>query len=296
MKKYINKYFSIFSSNASENSINSEKNNEFIGNNYENGNSIATSFVVNNSVINNKYNIYGKNYNKIKNNIENFEDANSMQFFNDGINEEEKFFYDNDNYCDKSSKTLTFTDINLNNIENNHNNNLLNSSLTDSSSILDIKKFLNPNTSEKMEDDLDIGSFLFEDNNKNYFKYGNNGDKIYERSEVKENEEEKVKKNNNNKNSNNNYIYRIGSFYPKLNNNDNNSEKKSSTNIIKEFNDEIDFNIFEYLFCRCISKKKRNIELYKLGIILYKKRMDIINVFTLLLFSEKNCLKYEDLN
>ena len=102
-------------------------------------------------------------------------------------------------------------------------------------------------------------------------------------------------KNNNNKNSNNNYIYRIGSFYPKLNNNDNNSEKKSSTNIIKEFNDEIDFNIFEYLFCRCISKKKRNIELYKLGIILYKKRMDIINVFTLLLFSEKNCLKYEDL-
>ena len=212
MKKYINKYFSIFSSNASENSINSEKNNEFIGNNYENGNSIATSFVVNNSVINNKYNIYGKNYNKIKNNIENFEDANSMQFFNDGINEEEKFFYDNDNYCDKSSKTLTFTDINLNNIENNHNNNLLNSSLTDSSSILDIKKFLNPNTSEKMEDDLDIDSFLFEDNNKNYFKYSNNGDKIYEPSEVKPEEEMTNKKNKNN-NSNNKkrikYVFEI---------------------------------------------------------------------------------------
>lgn len=36
-----------------------------------------------------------------------------------------------------------------------------------------------------------------------------------------------------------------------------------------------------------VFQKKRNIELYKLGIILYKKRMDIINVFTLLLFSEK---------
>ena len=105
----------------------------------------------------------------------------------------------------------------------------------------------------------------------------------------------KVKNINNNKN-NNNYIYRIGSFYPKLNNNsnNNNSEKKSSTNIIKEFNDEIDFNLFEYLFCRNIPKNKRNIELYKLGIVLYKKRMDIINVFTLLLFSEKNCLQYED--
>ena len=210
MKKYINKYFSIFSANASENTINSEKNNlekeNFLNNysnNYENENSIATSFIVNNSDINNKYNIYGKNYNKIKNNIENFEDTNSIQFFNEGIKEEEKFFLDNDNYCDKSSKTLTFTDINLNNIENNHNNNLLNNSITDSSSILDLKKFLNPNASEKMEDDLDFDSFLFEDNNKNYFKYGNNGDKIYESSEVKANEEEKVKKNNN-KNSNNN--------------------------------------------------------------------------------------------
>jgi hypothetical protein len=102
-------------------------------------------------------------------------------------------------------------------------------------------------------------------------------------------------KNSSNKNSSNNYIYRIGSFYPKINNNsnNNNSEKKSSTNIIKEFNDEIDFNIFEYLLCRKIPKKKKNIELYKLGITLYKKRMDIINVFTLLLFSEKNCLQYE---
>ena len=220
MKKYINKYFSIFSANASENTINSEKNNlekenilNNYSNNYENENSIATSFIVNNSDINNKYNIYGKNYNKIKNNIENFEDTNSIQFFNEGIKEEEKFFLDNDNYCDKSSKTLTFTDINLNNIENNHNNNLLNNSITDSSSILDLKKFLNPNASEKMEDDLDFDSFLFEDNNKNYFKYGNNGDKIYESSEVKPNEEEKTKKNNN-KNSNSNkkrikYVFEI---------------------------------------------------------------------------------------
>ena len=51
---------------------------------------------------------------------------------------------------------------------------LLNNSLTDSSSILDWKTFLNPNTSEKMEDEIEVDSFLFEDNKKNYFKYNNN--------------------------------------------------------------------------------------------------------------------------
>ena len=107
------------------------------------------------------------------------------------------------------------------------------------------------------------------------------------------NSNNKYKIKNNAKNGSNNYIYRIGSFYPKRNVN-NNCENKSSSNNIKEFNDEIDFNIFEYLLCRNIAKKKRKIELYKLGITLYKKRMDIINVFTLLLFSEKICLQYED--
>ena len=37
-----------------------------------------------------------------------------------------------------------------------------------------------------------------------------------------------------------------------------------------------------------------DIELYNLGLSVDKKRMDIINVFTLLLFTEKNCLKAEE--
>ena len=101
-----------------------------------------------------------------------------------------------------------------------------------------------------------------------------------------------LKKNNNsNANLSKNYIYRVGSFYPKFKSTD----KQQSNNILKEYNAQIHFNIFDYYLCchKCI-KRKKDIELFKLGLSLYKKRMDIINVFTLLLFSEKNCLQAEE--
>jgi hypothetical protein len=93
--------------------------------------------------------------------------------------------------------------------------------------------------------------------------------------------------NNFNNNKTNNYIYRVGSFYPKLMA----TEKKQSNNTLSDYKDHLNFNIFEYYFCRKLSKKKDYIELYKSGLSLYKKRMDIVNVFSLLLFSEKNCLQ-----
>ena len=204
LKKYINKYFGIFSINANENSINSEKKYLIVKNNTNSyNNSIATSFVVNNSDINNKYNIYEKNYFNGNRNLDNLEDTNSEQLFNEGIKEEEKFFYSVNNQSEKSYKTLNFTEMGdlTNNI---NNNNLLNSSLTDNSSILDLKKFLNPNTSEKMDDEIEVDSFLFEDNKKNYFKYNNN--EINNDSSI---EPPKTKKINNN-NINNNTKKRVG--------------------------------------------------------------------------------------
>ena len=93
----------------------------------------------------------------------------------------------------------------------------------------------------------------------------------------------------------------MGSFYPKFksaqknqnNNNDNNNNNNSSNNI-KNYSDHLYFNIFHYYcFGKCFRKKKE-IELYNLGLSVYKKRMDIINVFTLLLFTEKNCLHVEE--
>ena len=204
LKKYINKYFGIFSINANENSVNSEKKYLIDKNNTNSyNNSIATSFVVNNSDINNKYNIYEKNYFNGNRNLDNLEDTNSEKLFYEGIKEEEKFFYSVNNQSEKSYKTLNFTEMgDLPN--NNNNNNLLNSSLTDNSSILDLKKFLNPNTSEKMDDEIEVDSFLFEDNKKNYFKYNNN--EINNDSSI---EPPKTKKINNN-NINNNTKKRVG--------------------------------------------------------------------------------------
>ena len=198
LKKYINKYFGIFSINANENSVNSEKKYLIDKNNTNSyNNSIATSFVVNNSDINNKYNIYEKNYFNGNRNLDNLEDTNSEKLFYEGIKEEEKFFYSVNNQSEKSYKTLNFTEMgDLTN--NNNNNNLLNSSLTDNSSILDLKKFLNPNTSEKMDDEIEVDSFLF------YFKYNNN--EINNDSSI---EPPKTKKINNN-NINNNTKKRVG--------------------------------------------------------------------------------------
>ena len=209
MKKYINKYFGIFSLNANENSINSERKDLILKNNMNSySSSIVSSFVVNNSDINNKYNIYEKNYFNNNKNLDNLEDTNSEQLFNEGIKEEEKFFYSVNNQSEKSYKTLNFTEMGGLDNNNNNNNNLLNSSLTDSSSILDLKKFLNPNTSEKMEDELEVDSFLFEDNNKNYFKYNNN--KINNDSSVEPQKNPKINNINNNINNINNSKKRVG--------------------------------------------------------------------------------------
>ena len=107
--------------------------------------------------------------------------------------------------------------------------------------------------------------------------------------------------NNNNSNSNNNtnnqnqkknkYIYRVGSFFPKLLSN---NKIQSSNSYLKQFLDQVNFNIFDYYCFKYCSKKRKDIELYDSGLSLYKKRMDIINVFTLLLFSEKTCLQTEE--
>jgi hypothetical protein len=87
---------------------------------------------------------------------------------------------------------------------------------------------------------------------------------------------------------NKNYIYRVGSFYPKLKNS---SEDKDST-IIENVN-KITFNIFDYYCLKKVTSRKKDIELFKIGLSLYKKRMDIVNVFTYFLLTEKQYLPSE---
>ena len=111
--------------------------------------------------------------------------------------------------------------------------------------------------------------------------------------ERKKNNDNIKTNNNSNANGNRNYIYRVGSFYPKYISDK--KDKNSSGNILKEFVYQINFNIFDYYCFRKLSKKRNDIELFRLGLSLYKKRMDIINVFTLLILAEKNCLLNEEL-
>jgi len=101
---------------------------------------------------------------------------------------------------------------------------------------------------------------------------------------------------------NKNYIYRVGSFYPKniFQNKEKFERKKISNgeekekNILKTYIDEINFNIIDYYCLGRMSKKREQIDLFNSGIALYKTRMDIINVFTLLFLTEQNCLKIEN--
>ena len=103
------------------------------------------------------------------------------------------------------------------------------------------------------------------------------------------------------KQNNSNYIYRVGSFYPKnIFLNKAKFEKKNfcngkekDKNIFKTYIDSINFNIIDYYCLGKMSKKRQQIDLFNSGISLYKKRMDIINVFTLLFLTEQNCLKIE---
>jgi hypothetical protein len=92
--------------------------------------------------------------------------------------------------------------------------------------------------------------------------------------------------NRSNKNTviNHSYRYSFANFFQKKLKNVNN------TNFLNEYVDKINFTFFEYYCLRKLSKKKNVIELFKRGLSLYKKRMDIINVFTFLLLIEKRFL------
>jgi hypothetical protein len=100
------------------------------------------------------------------------------------------------------------------------------------------------------------------------------------------------KKNKPNKNIiiNQNYIYRVGSFFPKRLNNDDQKSKSKNT---EETINKINFNLFQYYILRKMPNIRKKIEIFKIGLSLYKKRMDIVNIFTLLLLFEKKFIRPE---
>ena len=68
--------------------------------------------------------------------------------------------------------------------------------------------------------------------------------------------------------------------------------------LIKEYNDQINLTMFDYFCHKNNKRKKKMIELYNFGNEFYRKRMDIVLVFSHLLLTEKVLLsnKYENIN
>ena len=60
----------------------------------------------------------------------------------------------------------------------------------------------------------------------------------------------------------------------------------------KDFNDNIELNMFDYCCCHLIHEKRHKIiELYNIANSFYRKKLDVVNVFNLLLLTEKNLMK-----
>ena len=182
VNKYIFKYFGLYKINAMDNIMAPEKKERILT---SNTNSFISSFAVSNldNSNNKNYDIYQKKYNnkndikKDKKNTLVDEDENSTKLFNEGIQNENQF------YIDKNNKSIiSFTDIDNNSMY------LLNNTISDNSSFSDLKKIFRENPIEKKEeednDELDIDSFLLEDNN-NYFHYGANNKNKNDYSEIK---------------------------------------------------------------------------------------------------------------
>ena len=76
---------------------------------------------------------------------------------------------------------------------------------------------------------------------------------------------------------NSNYFSRdnLQRIIQEMNNKDNNSYANANK-------DNINLSIFDYLFSRKNAKKKKQIKLYNKGNYFYRKKMDIVHVFTLL--------------
>jgi hypothetical protein len=124
---------------------------------------------------------------------------------------------------------------------------------------------------------------------RNQINNSNNNNKIFSFSSYADNKNKSSHSNIKiNENEENNYNSYEGEFTPKINLDMN---YKGNNKSLKENKEFINLNLIDY-FCPCgDKKKKRMIQLYLFANAFYRKRMDIVNVFTHLILTEKILIK-----
>ena len=148
---------------------------------------------------------------------------------------------------------------------------------------------LNRNSSIILENDNSSSSIEVNNNVRILNNKGGSGKKVNiteDNSKISGCMEQKYKISKDKINKNTKLVLHTSYIYPRFRGFNLSSNKD---NII-EYNEKIYFNLFDYYCFKKFSNKKKEISLFNLGISLYKKRMDIINVFTFLLLIEKNLL------
>ena len=184
-------------------------------------------------------------------------------------------YYSKDLYFPTKKKNVSdiITNVNPNANSNANKTNIINKSNNSRNSLIDIPSVINSIKKRKY-------SLFNQPKDQSNFEFLNNTKlPLFDQ------------KNKQNKNIiiNQNYIYRVGSFFPKRQNDEQKIKSKSTNEYISKLN----FNLFEYYILRKLPSIKKRVEIYKIGLSLYQKRMDIINIFTLLLFFEKKYIHSE---
>ena len=113
--------------------------------------------------------------------------------------------------------------------------------------------------------------------------------KVNETNEIIENK-------NYNKSSKDNFRLSLNNNKSKLNKNKDRYLSTDDDIANKEFHTSINFTLLDYYCLRKLTSKTKEINLFKKGSSLYRKRMDIINVFTLLLLTEQKLLNHDKKN
>jgi len=243
--------------------------------------SLLTNLDLEVKILNNLFN-FNLKQNKMTIKINNIKDFNSNKQINFT------------NYLYTSKKTLIFKKLknqSKKNLNKNNNNNSINSftkkNLMDNSQNRSIFPIINidKDNGENSQNIINVTNYNIDNNRKSLFhnQYNNNI-------------------NNNNNNNDLNIDKRTRSlkrdekiyFRPiRMFTNSLKCGKNGEDNSNSEEDKNINLNLINYYCCGSISKMRKHIELFDLGVSLYRKRMDIINVFTILLLSEKIILKIE---